>query len=95
MSAASAGRLLGEGLMSGVPDLFLDVPRNGKHGLRIEMKVPARPATAKHPRSRRAGVVDPDQKKWIAYYQEAGYAAFVAYGWREAVDIIKEYLAVR
>lgn len=94
LSAAPAGRLRGEGLMTGVPDLFLDVPRNDKHGLRIEMKVPVQLPSAKHPVKRRAGIVSDEQQEWIDHYNETGYSAHVAYGWREAVDIIKGYLGV-
>lgn len=94
LSAAAAGRLRGEGLMSGVPDLFLDVPRGAFHGLRLEMKVPPRPATAKRPRALRAGVLSPEQQEWLGHYAANGYAAHVAYGWREAVAIIKGYLGV-
>lgn len=34
----TAARLKREGVISGIPDMFLSIPRNGFHGMYIEMK---------------------------------------------------------
>lgn len=74
-----AARLKQEGVKRGVPDYYLDVPCNGYHGLRIELK------------RRKGGVVSPEQKEWIERLNRRGYAAFVAKGWEEAAKIILDY----
>lgn len=68
------------GVKSGVPDVFLDVPRGGYHGLRLELK-----ATAK-------GKPSPEQVEWIEGYNARGYAAYVCIGWEQAQQIIIKYL---
>ena len=80
---AEAGRFKGMGVKKGVPDVFLDVPRGGFHGLRIEMK------------RRRGGVLSNEQADWIDYYNANGYRADVCYGWEEARSVIEEYLERR
>lgn len=77
---AEAGRFKAMGVKSGVPDVFLDVPRGGFHGLRIEMK------------RRRGGVLSDEQAEWLDYYNANGYRAVVCYGWDEARSVIEEYL---
>ena len=84
---ATAGRLKGEGLRSGVFDLNLDVPRGGFHGLKVELK---RPSSKGIP----AGVPSPDQLDWQGFYRDHGYKAEICYGWRAAYDVIKGYLAL-
>lgn len=79
-SARTAGRLKAEGVRRGVPDVLLDVPRGGFHGLRIELKKPGRYS------------VTPEQREWIAGYIERGYRAEVCVGWIAARDLIVEYL---
>lgn len=77
---AEAGRFKAMGVKRGVPDVFLDVPRGGFHGLRIEMK------------RRHGGKVSEDQTDWIDWYNSNGYRAVVCYGWDEAREEIENYL---
>lgn len=69
------------GVKNGVPDLFLPIPMKGYHGLFIEMK-----ATG--------GRVRPEQKNWIDALTAFGYMAVVARGWKEARDVITDYLGI-
>jgi hypothetical protein len=69
-----------EGVKSGVPDMFLSHPCNGYHGLFIELK------------RRDSGKVSPTQTDWIDRLNKAGYLAKVAYGAKEAVKVILDYL---
>ena len=69
-----------EGVRSGVPDIALMYPCNGYHGLFIELK------------RRDGGKVSSTQQDWINRLNQAGYLAIVAYGAKEAVQIIKDYL---
>lgn len=92
LGRAAAGRLIGEGLRTGVFDLGLDVARGGYHGLKIEMKRPAK-LNAKGiliPSS--AGEVSSDQQRWYMHYERQGYAAHICYGFQEAISVIEEYL---
>jgi len=73
-------RLIREGLRSGVPDLFLAVPRANFAGLFIELK-----------RDKKA-ILGESQKKWIKKLKKAGYAAGVCYGFNQTVECINEYL---
>lgn len=79
-SAVTAALAVAQGNRRGVPDVFLDVPRGGFHGLRIELKKPGRHS------------VTPEQREWIAGYVERGYRAEVCVGWIAARDLIVEYL---
>jgi hypothetical protein len=85
--------MVAEGLKAGVPDVFLDVPRKGFHGLRIELKTPRIPAIKGVRLSKAAGSTTELQDEWLAHYRLHGYAAHVAYGWDDAMQIIKDYLA--
>jgi len=89
---ATAGKMKGEGAKPGVPDLFLDVPRQSKNGLRIELKVPRVQGIKGATKTVSAGALSAEQKEWLDHYQRCGYEAKVAYGWAEAKDIILEYL---
>ena len=76
----TAAMLKAEGVRKGVPDVFLPVPWGGFAGLFIELK------------KRRVGRTSDSQDSMIADLSCMGYRAQVAYGWREAADIIKSYL---
>ena len=76
-----ARKLKATGTKSGVPDLFLAVPRNNKSGLFIEMKVGRNKGTN-------------NQKKKIRALMKQGYEVKVCYSAEEAKQIIKRYLGI-
>lgn len=76
-----ARKLKATGTKSGVPDLFLAVPRNNKSGLFLEMKVGRNKCTD-------------NQKKWIRALMEQGYEVKVCYSCEEAIQVIKKYLNI-
>ena len=61
------------GLKSGVPDICLPIPRNGFHGLYIEMKYGKNKATK-------------EQKEYLAALDEYGYKTAICYGAQEAME---------
>ena len=91
-SAATAGRLKGEGVKAGVFDLSLDCARHGFHGLRIELKVPAVPGIKGIRNPKPAGKPSKEQLAWQENYTAEGYRAVICYGWLEARDVLTEYL---
>lgn len=79
-SKAEGGRLKAEGVLPGVLDLFLPVPRLGVPGLWVEMKAPGK------------GRLSPKQKERIKFLLSQGYAVVVAWDWKYAADAIIQYL---
>lgn len=67
-----------QGVLAGVPDIFVDVPTDKYHGLRIELKVGKNKATEK-------------QKEMIERYNKLGYKAVVCYGADEAIKTLEAY----
>lgn len=78
-SKATAGRLKAEGVRAGYPDLLIDLPRGGFHGLRIEMKAPQ-------------GRASKAQQGWIARLRAAGYCAVVCKGVDAAIEEVDAYM---
>lgn len=78
-NAREAARLKQMGVKSGVPDIFLPVPRGGFHSLYIEMKAPR-------------GTVSENQKVWLAKLSGLGYAAVICFGFEEARTAVLRYL---
>lgn len=76
----TGARLKAEGVVAGVPDVFLASPRQGFHGLYIEMK------------RQRGGTVQDTQKELIAALRQAGYRVEVCKGWWEAREVVENYL---
>jgi hypothetical protein len=68
-----------EGVLSGVSDLFLMIPRGLNHGLFIEMKA-------------KDGRLSDAQKEFIGMAQMMGYKAEVCYGFEQAKKIVTTYL---
>lgn len=74
-----AANLKRQGVKAGVPDLCLPVARGKFHGLYIEMKY-GRNKPSEH------------QERWITALRAQGYVAEVCYDWRQASELITEYL---
>ena len=73
------GKAKAQGMLSGVPDLFLPVPRKNFHGLYIEMKS-------------EKGRVSVSQSRFLSVTNELGYQSIVCYSSEDAIEKIKEYL---
>lgn len=68
-----------EGVLSGVPDVFIPWPTGGFHGLFLEFKKPG-------------GRVTQAQEEYLNLMRSRGYKAQVVFGLREALEALKEYL---
>ena len=78
LSATQAKVAKGQGMLSGVPDLFLPVPKNGYHGLFIEMKS-------------EKGRVTENQHWFLTNADSVGYKTAVCYSAKEAISAIEAY----
>ena len=78
LSKIQAGKAKASGMLSGVPDLFLPVPRGSFCGLYIEMKS----AT---------GRIMPSQSRYLKAVSDFGYSAVVCYSASEAIETIENY----
>ncbi len=74
-----AAKLKRMGVKAGVPDIFLPVPKGGRHGLYIELKSGKNTATQ-------------EQRQFIADVKALGYEAAVCHGWEEAAAAILRYI---
>ena len=72
------GKAKQQGMLSGVPDLFLPVKNKYFFGLYIEMKI------AK-------GRISIEQSKFLKAVSDNGYAAFVCYSAVDAIKRIEDY----
>jgi hypothetical protein len=75
----AAVKLKAEGVMAGVSDLFLMIPKSNWHGLFIELK------SAK-------GKLSDSQKEFMGLATLMGYQAVVCYGFESAKLEITKYL---
>lgn len=71
-----------EGMLPGVSDLFLCVPRNGYNGLWLEMKA----------RGKTASSLSQDQRIWLSDMEKIGYRAVCCFGFDHARKVIIEYM---
>lgn len=76
---AVAAKLKASGTKAGVPDIMLCVPRNGKHGLFVELKIGTNRCSA-------------FQNWWLSALRAQGFATAVCYGWVDAACAIVRYL---
>lgn len=77
-----------EGVRAGVADTFLPWPAHGWHGLYIEMKKPSE----KPKREGSSGGVSDKQRSFGEYAKSVGYGFAVCYSWREAADVLRQYI---
>lgn len=78
-SASERVRLHSEGVLAGMPDLCVLEPKNGFHGLFIEMKT-------------KAGVVSGKQSSVGLQLNAKGYLCLVSRSAPDAIKIIEDYL---
>jgi hypothetical protein len=76
---ATAVKLKRSGVLAGVSDLFLMIPKNGYHGLWLEMKA-------------KTGSLSDKQKEFMGAATLMGYQAVVCFGFEEAKEAITKYL---
>lgn len=81
-SKGQAGKMKAEGVKPGIPDVNLDVARNGFHGLRLELK-------------RRGRKPEKHQLEVIDLLRKEGYDAQVVYSVDEAMRVVMGYLGYR
>lgn len=79
-SVVTAAKLKAEGVVAGVPDLFLAVPKGEAHGLYIEMK------------NGRKGVVSEVQRSVMAMLEAQGYRCAVCRSFDDFREAVEEYL---
>jgi len=78
-SAIAGARMKAAGVRAGASDYVLFVPRNGAHGLCLELKASK-------------GKLSDAQKSWLDLVTAQGYAARVAYSLNEAIETVTQYL---
>jgi len=78
LTKTQSGIAKGQGMLSGVPDLFLPVPRQNYHGLYIEMKS-------------QKGRVTENQEWFLSKTEGLGYKTAVCYSANEAIKTIQDY----
>ena len=69
-----------QGVQPGVPDIVIPIARKPYHGLYIELK------------RKSGGVTSSAQRWWLNELNLQGYAAFVAKGLEEAINLLLAYL---
>jgi hypothetical protein len=79
-SPVTAKRLKEEGVLPGVPDLFLAMPSSVSPGLFIEMKTTS-------------GRLSAAQKQRKQELEQSGYSVAVAFGYEAAKQAIEDYLS--
>ena len=79
----AGGQMKGEGAKSGYPDLLMDFPLGGFHGLRIEMK-----------RFCKSAKPSDEQLDWLTSLAGQGYRAVLCRGHQAAIHVMATYLGV-
>lgn len=77
----TAARLIGQGVLIGVPDVFIPAARGDYHGIYVELKVGHNQAT-------------PVQNEFMSAAIREGYYCCVCYGWPCAAAVIEDYLSM-
>lgn len=82
LAIIQAGKLKREGLLPGVPDLFLPYPARGYHGFYVEMKA----------RGRAKDVRD-GQREFMAWAESVGYLCQVHDSFESAREALEWYVS--
>jgi hypothetical protein len=90
----TAASLKAEGVKSGVPDVFLPIPRHGLAGLFIELKRPTTEGTGPKGKTRRKGSEKQQQSEWIERLQLRGYGAITVVGYNQAKITVCAWLGI-
>lgn len=77
----TAARLKAEGVVAGMPDLFVPEPSKGYHGLFVEMKV-------------KGGRLQHAQKDMIDKLEERGYKCAVCWSSDDFMKVVNEYFGL-
>ena len=78
LSMNQAKRAKAAGYLKGIPDLIFYEPRNGYHGLALELKA-------------KRGKISPIQRERIEEFRIRGWRAEVAFGWDAAMAVLRDY----
>ncbi len=78
-NSREAARLKRQGVKSGIYDICLPIASKGYHGLYLELKIGK-------------NKLSDNQKKFMKYVKKNGYMAVTAYNFKEAIEIISEYI---
>ncbi len=78
-NSGEAAKLKRQGVLKGVPDIFLPCARGAYHGLYIELKA-------------KGGKVSPEQEEFLRGVYAEGFMAAVCYGADAAIRLIEKYL---
>lgn len=81
-NAIVAAKLKAEGVLSGVPDLFIAEPKGKYHGFYIEMK------------NGKQGRVSENQKLLMEHFEDKGYCCRVCRSFEEFVEDVKKYMSL-
>lgn len=82
-NAKEAALMKAEGVKAGVPDIVLPTARGQYHGLYIELK------------RQKSGRLSQEQKEYLNHLQAQGYYAVMCRGWRQAANMIVNYLGFK
>lgn len=78
-----AQKLKAEGVLAGVPDLCVPIPKNGYNGLYIEMK------------AGKKGVVSDKQKDVMARLERSGYRCEVCRSLDDFIKVVDDYMGAK
>ena len=77
-----------------IPDLIIDEPRGGYHGLRMEIKRSPSELYDRNGNYRKTEHIQ-EQAKAIDRLKELGYFAAFACGWDECIKVIDHYMKLK
>jgi len=84
-SARYGAELNKRGRKKGVADWIVAVPRNGFHGLFLELKKEGKDASP----------ISKEQREHLLFQQQLDYKCVVAYGYKAALKAIDDYMLTR